>query len=170
MPTPFRTYLVREAILIAAFNASVNAGYTWWLWRSTEPLRLVGPKGIGTDLATTPVVIAVLSTLIGTAIVRRKIMDGRILVEPGLRPHPPLLRLPRSIPLRAAAAAALAALLLSLPLLGLLPLLGDGVLTLGGAVGTKVAITVALSLLIVPALTLAALADVQGPAGRGVPT
>ena len=166
MPIPFRTYLAREAALVATFNASVNAAYTGYLWRSAEPLRLLGPDGVALDLAATPVVIAVLSTLLGTAVVRRKIRDGRIAVEPGTRAPWLLRRLPGSIPGRAAAAALGAAVLLALPLLIVLPALGDGALTLAGAVGTKVAITVVLSLLIVPTLTLAALADVQRPPSR----
>ncbi len=76
MPTPFRSYVVKDALLIAAMNAAINAAYTWSLWRHATPLRLLGPEGIATDLATTPVVIALLSALLGTAVARRKLAGG----------------------------------------------------------------------------------------------
>lgn len=161
MPIPFRFYVAREAMLITAFNATINAGYTWWLWRHLDVVPLRGDGGVALDLALTPVVIAVLSTLLGTAALRRKIADGRIAVEPGTRAHPRLGHLPRGLMPRAAIVAILAGLLLALPLWAVLPALGDGALTPLDASGTKVLLTVALSLLIVPTLTWAVLADAQ---------
>lgn len=165
MPTLFGSYVVKDALLIAALNAAINAAYTWYLWRHAEPLRLFGPGGIAVDLATTPVVIALLSTLLGTTVARRKLEDGRVAVRPGICAPSVLHRLPQSVIARSATLAAAAVVLLALPLLGLLPSWGDGAMTLGAAVGTKVAITVAMSLLIVPVVIWAALADAQHPRG-----
>ncbi len=75
MPTPFRSYLARDALLAAA-NAAINAACTWYLWRHDKPLRLLGPDVVVADLATTPMVIALLSALLGTATARRKLGDG----------------------------------------------------------------------------------------------
>ncbi len=55
------------------------------------------------------------------------------------------------------------------PLLGLLPTRRGRSLALGGAVGAKVLLAVALSLLVVPVLTWAALADTQRAVGRPPP-
>lgn len=170
MPTPFGSYVVKDALLIAALNAAINAAYTWYLWRHAEPLRLFGPGGIAVDLATTPVVIALLSALLGTAVARRKLGDGRVAVGPGTHAPGVLRLLPRGVIARSVTLAAAAVVLLALPLLGLLPSWGDGALTLGAAVGTKVAITVAMSLLIVPVVIWAALADAQRLGGRALPT
>ena len=167
MPTPFSTYLLREAILIATFNAAINAAYTGWLWGSLDPVPLTGPGGVALDLALTPVVIAVLSVLIGTGFARRRLTSGRVAAR--THPHPLLHHLPRGLAARAVVAAGLTYLLLALPLWFLLPLAGDGLLTPLGASGTKVVITLALSLLIVPIVTMAALADVQRSTGSEAP-
>lgn len=166
MPVPFRTYVAREAIVIAAFNAAVNAAYTWYLWRSIEPLRLFGPNGIMLDLALTPVVIAVLCTLLGTSMARRKILDGRVAVGPRPAGRGILSHLPQGLIPRAAVAATGAAALLGLPLLALIQATGDGTLTLAGAVAIKVLITIPATLAIVPAVLGAALADAERAARR----
>lgn len=168
MSTPFHTYLLRETLLIATLNAAINAAYTWWLWRSLDPVPLTGKGGIVLDLALTPVVIAVLSVLIGTGLARRKLASGHVVVA-GSPASSLLHRFPRSVVARAGVAASVTGLLLALPLWFVLPLGGDGLLTLFGASGTKVFITVAFSLLIVPVVTLAALADVQRSMGSGAP-
>lgn len=161
MAGSFKTYVIREAVLITAFNASINAAYTWWLWSSLDPVPLMGQGGIALDLAITPVVIAVLSTLIGTGLARRKLAQGQVRAAPGTHAHPLLHRLPRGVVARTVLAAGLTGLLLALPLGLLLPLGGDGLLTPFEASGTKVLITVALSLLLVPLVPMAALADVH---------
>lgn len=163
MPVSFKTYLLREAILIATMNAAINAAYTWWLWRKLDPVPLAGKGGVALDLALTPVVIASLSVLIGTGMARRKLASGRVAAA-GSRSHPVFRRLPQALAARAAVAAGLTGILLALPLWFLLPLAGDGLLTRFAASGTKVVITLALSLLIVPVVTMAALSDVQSRA------
>lgn len=168
MPTPFSTYLLREAILIATANAAINAAYTGWLWRSLDPVPLTGEGGVVLDLALTPVVIAVLSVLIGTGLARRKLASGRVAV--GKLPVFLLLhRLPQGVAARAAVAAGVTGVLFALPFWFLLPLGGDGLLTPFEASGTKVVITLALSLLIVPIVTMAALADMQRNTGSEAP-
>ncbi len=82
-------------------------------------------------------------------------------MERGTAAHRLLHRLPQGILARAAAAAALTGLLFAMPLWLLLPLGGNGILTPLDASATKVAITIVLSLVIVPVVTLAALADAQ---------
>ena len=66
---------------------------------------------------------------------------------------------PRHLLLRGLAAAAVCAILFALPLAMALPLFGDGVFTPSSAIGTKVAITIAFSLIIVPLVAIAATVD-----------
>lgn len=161
----FRSYLLAPAFGVAAFNVACNAGYTWWLWRSGNGLPMAGPGGIGADLAMTPIWIGLLSVLLGTFFIRRAFADGRMLREADMRPHPLLARLPRGILPRALVMAGACGIAFAIPLSFLLPLLGDGVLTLTGAVGTKVLVTALFSLSIVPLVVLAAVGDVE-PGGR----
>lgn len=162
MAIPFKKFVVAEALGIAAFNAGINASYTWWLWRSRDPLTLFGENAIALDLASTPVWIAVLSTLLGTVLIRQKLRDGRV-VAPTMHAPAILDTLPCGIVLRAIVLGAVSAVVLGWPLWLMLQASAIGTLSLTAAVLVKVAITAPLSLLIVPLVILAALADVQQP-------
>lgn len=160
----WKTFLMAQAFGVAAFNTLCNAAYTAFLWRSEPVLSL---DRIGADLAMTPVWIGLLSVLLGTPFVRKALADGRMIREAKLRPHPLATRLPRNLVVRAVAVAALCAALLALPLALVLPLLGDGWLTPGAAIGSKAVITVAFSLIVVPLVAYATIADVSAAKGAG---
>lgn len=160
MATPFNAFVATQAFAIAAFNATVNASYTWWLWSPLDRLSLHGPGNIATDLATTPIVIAVLSALLGTAFIRQKLRDGRVAIPKSALPTAFHLA-PHGLVQRTVVFGFLAAIALGLPLWLGLQATGLETLTLTGAVLAKVAITIVLTLLIVPLTILAALADVQ---------
>lgn len=74
-------------------------------------------------------------------------------------------RLPRNLLIRAAVAAALCAVVLALPLALVLPMLGDGLLTPGEAIGSKAVITALFSLIIVPLVAYATIGDVSAAKG-----
>lgn len=161
MPMSFARFVVAETIAVTALNAGMNAGYTSWLWRRPMPLPL---DAIATDLAATPVFIAVLSTLLGTAATRRKLSGGRVAAPAALSGERWLVRLPVGILARSALLGILSAVLLTVPLLAVLGGADIATLPLAAAVGAKVAITVLFSLLIVPLGILAATVD-----GRRLP-
>lgn len=115
MAISLRKYVAIDAIGIATLNAVINGGYTWWLRRSPDLLSLYGENGIALDLAATPVWIAVLTTLLGTAAVRRKVWEGRI-EGPRFTMPAILHRLPFAAVPRAAIFGAAAAVSLALPL------------------------------------------------------
>lgn len=160
MTVSFRKFVAAQALGIAALNAGINALYTWWLWRSQNPLTLFGLHGVGTDLATTPMVIAFLSTLLGTAAIRGKLADGRV-SGPTTPAHALLGLAPEHVLLRSIVLAVACGALLSMPLL--LGIVASGVdeVSLVQASLAKVAITVVMSLAIVPLVIHCALADVQ---------
>lgn len=160
MAIPFNRFVASQALGIAAFNAGMNALYTWWLWRSQNPLTLFGLHGVGTDLATTPMFIAFLSTLLGTAAVRAKLADGRV-AQPATRASVLLALAPEHVLFRSIALAVACGAFLATPLLLLLAASGVGEVTLVQTSLAKVAITVAMSLAIVPVVIHCALADVQ---------
>lgn len=160
MPTSFKRFVITEALGVAALNAGINAGYTSYLWRGLDPLTLFGANATGFDLAMTPIVIAVLSTMLGTSAIRQKLRDGRI-EAPTIRVPASLASLPNGIVLRGLALGAVAAIALAMPLLLMLQASAMATLSLAAAVLMKVAITVPLSLLIVPVVIFAGLADVQ---------
>lgn len=160
MAMTFNTFVAREAVGIAAFNAGINAFYTWWLWRSLEPLTLFGENPIGVDLASTPVWIAVLSALLGTAAIRAKLRDGRV-IAPGMRAPAMLDILPRGIILRSVMLGAAAVIVLALPMRLILQLSAIETLSLPAALLMKIAITVPMSLVTVPLVILAGFVDVQ---------
>lgn len=158
----WKTYLIAQALGVAAFNTLCNAAYTAWIWRDQPVLSL---ERIGSDLATTPIWIGLLSVLLGTPFIRKALADGRMIAEAKLRPHPLATLLPRNLLVRAVGIAALCGILLALPLALILPQLGDGLLTQVDAIGSKAIITIAFSLVIVPLVAYATIADV--PAARG---
>lgn len=164
MAMSINRFVAREAVGIAAFNAGINTLYTWWLWRSLEPLTLFDEHAIGFDLASTPVWIAGLSTLLGTAAIRGKLRDGRVAM-PYRRAPAMLDLLPSGIILRSLLLGALAAVVLAVPVRLILQLSAVETLSLPAAVLMKIAITVPMSLVTVPLVVLAGLADVQRTAG-----
>jgi hypothetical protein len=170
MTTMFRTFVAQQAIAVAVFNAVINASYTSWLWSARDSLPLSGGQGIGIDIAMTPVVIAVLSTLLGTSSIRQKLRDGRVGVV-----ELPLPLAWRSVPYghisRALAFGFVAALLFAMPTW--LILQSSSIeLSLQNAVLAKVFLTVVMSVVIVPVVILAGLSDVlhpRGPTKRQMP-
>lgn len=152
----FRNYLIAQAFGVAAFNATANAGYTWFLWGGQTHLS---PAAVATDLATTPIWIGLLSVLLGTIFIRRAFADGTMLREAGVRSHPILQWLPRSILIRAILVASLCALAFALPLSLILPYIADDVLTPSVAISAKVILTLLFSLLIVPLVIYVTTAD-----------
>ncbi|MGV6876569.1 hypothetical protein ACUSIJ_28365 [Pseudochelatococcus sp. B33] len=160
MAISFGRFVATHAIIIAAFNAGINASYTWWLWSPRDTLPLSGADNIGIDLVATPAVIAVLSALLGTVFIRQKLRDGRVAM-PGMTLPAAFHAAPYGLLARTAAFGLVAAVMLSLPLWTMLQASGIHALLLAEALLSKVAITVVFSLLIVPLVILAALADVQ---------
>lgn len=160
MSTPFKRYVVKDAVGIAILNSVMNAAYTAYLWWGQAPVALYGEHRVALDLANTPMVIALLSTLLGTAASRAKLLDGRVAV--GDAQAPEWMRwLPNGVVLRALVLAALAGVMLAMPLWGALCASGVTALPLWGAVGLKVLITVVMTLLIVPVVIFASLADAK---------
>lgn len=154
----WRTYILSQALGTAGFNALCNAALAAFLWHGESTLSY---DAIGVDLATTPIWIGLLTVLLGTPFIRKALADGRMLREAGIRPHAALYHLPRNVLLRDAVAAGLCGLFFALPLSLVLPLLGDGILTGAEAIGSKVIITLAFSLLIVPLVVYATTKDVR---------
>lgn len=152
----WKTYLIAQALGVATFNALCNATYTAHLWRAAPVLPL---EQIGMDLAMTPIWIGLLSVLLGTPFIRKALADGRMMQQAGLRAPALATLLPRNLAVRAITAAGLCAVMFALPLALLLPLLGDGLLTQAHAIGTKVIITVVFSLIVVPLVAYATIAD-----------
>ena len=164
MPTSFAKFVLVQACGIAAFNASINALYTWYLWRSRSLLTLFAENAIAFDLSSTPGWIAFLSTLLGTASIRRKLREGHV-ATPDMAVPGAFGVLPETIPARAAVAGLLSAVVLGLPVQSMLQASGLDAVALHEAVLLKVAITVPMSLAIVPLVILAALADVRARLG-----
>lgn len=160
MSTSFNRFVVTQALGIATFNAGINSFYTWALWRSKSTLTLFAENAIAFDLSSTAAWIAVLSTLLGTSAIRTKLRDGRV-TTPAMRAAGHLHLLPKSILARAAVLGAAAGIVLGLPVWIMLGASGINEVSLTAAILTKVAITVPMSLLIVPLVILAGLADVQ---------
>jgi len=163
MTMSFHKFVIIETAGIAAMYAAINGSYTSWLWHELDPITLNGASGIAFDLAATPVWIAVVSCLLGTAGVRSKLLQGRVQMPPRT-PYPAIFSmLPRGIFARAACLGAVAAMALSAPLWLLLQAGGGETLSLGAALLAKIGVTVLLSAVIVPVVIHAALPDVQSP-------
>lgn len=153
----WKTWLIAQALGVAAFNTLCNMAYTALLWSSEPVLSL---DRIGADLAMTPIWIGLLSVLLGTPFIRKVLADGRMIREAKLSPHPLAAMLPRNLLVRSLAIAVTCAAILALPLSLLLPMLGDGLLTPGTAIGSKAIITIAFSLVVVPLVAYATIADI----------
>ena len=169
MPIPYSRFVAKEAVAVAALNAGINASYTAFLWRSLEPLTLFSANAIATDLATTPMFIGFLSTIFGTAAIRKTLSSRHVTIGESDRASARFEHLPSAILARAAVFAIACGIVLAVPLWLLFLMLGDVTLTFGQAVGVKVAITVLFSRVIVPIIVTAGLADVQHQRGP-IPT
>lgn len=144
---------------VAAFNTLSDSAYTAFLRRGTSVLPL---DRIGADLAMTPIWIGLLSVLLGRQFIRKALAGGLMIREARLRPYP-LATMPScNLLIRAIAIAAMSGMLPALALSLVLPMLGDGLLTLGTAIGSKAIITIAFSLLIVPLVAYATVSDIPG--------
>lgn len=168
----FRRYLLAQAFGIAAFNAVMNAGYTWFLWGSethfpSGTAHLVFEK-IGLGLAMTPIWIGLLWVLLGTAFIRKAFADGTILCEAAIEVPSVARWLPHGILVRSLVVAGICAAIFALPLWFFLPMAKDGLLTPGDAIGTKVVVTVLFSLIIVPLILYATAGDVWETATKHV--
>ncbi|NIJ38333.1 hypothetical protein FHR22_003044 [Sphingopyxis panaciterrae] len=152
----FSCFLVRETLAVAALNAGLNAAYTSFLWQGPASLTLGGPAGIARDLATTPIFIASLSTLLGTAAIRKKLASGAVAAPRRIRGAPVFAQLPRGILWRSLTLAIFAAIAFTAPLHAVLTSAGTAGLSLGAGVSAKVAITLLFSLLPVPIAVTAA--------------
>lgn len=160
MAMSFRRYIVIDVIVLVTVNSTFNASYTWWLWRSSGPIHLTGNGGIALDLAATPIWIAVLTTLFGTAAVQTKLWQGRFR-EPASAIPLLLGSLPSNVFTRATVAGLVAATMLALPLWLLLQQLSWRMIPFEHAVIIKVALTALFTVWIVPLVVLAAIADMQ---------
>lgn len=156
----FSRFLVRETLAVAALNAA----YTGFLWRGPASLTLGGPAGIAGDLAATPIFIALLSTLLGTAAIRKKLASGAVAAPRRIWGAPVFAQLPRGILWRALVLAILAAIAFAGPLHATLASADTTSLSRGAGVSAKVAITLFFSLLLVPVAVTAAGHDAR----RGV--
>lgn len=155
------TYIRSQALGMAAVNALCNASHTWFLWRDESMLRF---DAVGADLSMTPIWIGLLSVLLGTPFIRKSLAGGRMIRDAGIRPHPLAVVLPKNVLLRNVVVATSCALLFAVPLALVLPLLGDGMLTAAYAVATKIVITIAFSVIIVPIVIHATVRDVPSGA------
>lgn len=161
MTMSFRRYIALDVLILAATNSTFNAGYAWWLWSSSDAVQLTGDNGIAANLATTPIWIAVLTTLLGTAAVQRKLWEGRFR-EPAFVIPRLLGSLPGNIAARSMTTGLAAATVLALPLWMLLQRLSLQSLPFEHAIIIKVVLTVLFTACIVPLVVLAATADMQG--------
>ncbi|MEO9080229.1 MAG: hypothetical protein ABI268_13085 [Rhodanobacter sp.] len=160
MSISFTRFLVVETVAITALNAGSNAAYTFWLWRGWPQIAFSGAHGIATDLALTPIFIGFLSILLGTASIRRRLGVGKVsapVTTGGITMA--FSALTRNIVLRSVIMAVVCALLLAIPIAMVLAAAGDTALSLQQAVWAKVALTIGLSLLIVPIAALTAASD-----------
>lgn len=160
MTTPFQSFVLTQALGLAALNAAMNGAYTWFLWRAEPQLALFGEGGVAFDLASTPVWIAALSTLFGVASIRKSLREGRVaLPDRSLRALAP--RLPQNILARAGVMAVLAALAFALPIAMMLQSSGADTIASEWAIGLKFALTVPLTLAIVPVVILSCVGDLE---------
>jgi hypothetical protein len=155
----FERFLLKETLAVTALNAGINAAYTSWLWQKLSPLSVAGPTGIAIDLATTPVFIGFLSTLLGTTAIRKKLAAGAVAPPRRFLGDPVLRLLPMGIFWRAAVLATLCAIVFAMPLQLAIVATGITGVSLGEGVAAKVAITVLFSFAIVPIAVLAAGTD-----------
>ncbi len=160
----FRSYLIANAFGVASLNTSINGDYAWFLWIDKTQLPL---SEIRADIAMTPIWIGLLSVLPGTSFIRKAFADGTMLRQAEIKLAAIFRKLPRPIIKRSVIVAILCAMAFAVPLSQILPLLGDGIRTPTAAIGTKVIVTIAFSLLIVPLIVYATTADCERVQANG---
>lgn len=154
MARSFARFMIGETAAVAALNAGCNAALAAWTWSSVAQPGLAADSLLITNLSLTPVFIAFLTTLFGTASARRRIDRGTVL--PPRRSLAMLARLPHATLKRAGLLALISCLFLALPLAVLLPTVNVARFTSGQAVVAKVVITIIASCAIAPLAALSA--------------
>jgi hypothetical protein len=153
-------FVIQETAIAALINMSINAGYTYWLWRSHPYLSVSGEFPIGYDLALTPFFIGLLATWFGTAGLRKR-APRDLLMAHAVSLSDIFGALPYGVLIKGGLIGTAAAGIFGVPLWLMLPLFGDGVISIVDACLLKTVITLALSVVLVPVVALSAVADVN---------
>ncbi len=74
---PLRYLLVDYGVMPFAFNALLNAGIAWVLFRGLPTVPLWGPQSVGGDALATAFLLPAIACLIVTPLVRRDVRQGR---------------------------------------------------------------------------------------------
>lgn len=166
-PKSLDRFIAEQAVFVALFNATMNIGYTWWLWAGHGELSMFGGERVGADLAGTPVVIGFLSTIFGTAPARKQLRQGKVRALLTAPQSPFFEWLPRAVLLRSLVAAIIGGVVLGLPVWAAINVSGLATISAPAAWTAKVILTLVFSVIIVPCVIRGALADIRSEARTG---
>ncbi len=155
-----RRFFFMQIIGVSLFNSIINFSYTWWLWIDHSVVHMFDGVKVGYDLAGTPAVIAFLSTSLGTGSARKFFGKHREAISQ-IELSSVWLRVPSNLMLRTIVATILAMVFFSLPLFGLLSITAPQQLQPLEGCAAKVILTLIFSVIIVPCVLKAALADAR---------
>jgi hypothetical protein len=157
-PQQRRYLLLEQGIGAGIFNFVLNAAIAWAIFRQMETVPLWGQQSIAGDTIGTAFMLPLLTTLIGSRVVRGHVRKGRVaaLAWPEASFG---RRLPRWLSARGALLGAACILIAGIPATRSLEAAGIGEMSLGGFIVFKAAFAAVLAVLVTPLIARAALAD-----------
>lgn len=149
-----RRYIVTETLISMVVNAAFSAAFALLVFGGRSDIDLWGPSGLALDFAPQTFTIALMSVLVPSALVRRRIRSGTL---------PPATGEPSRLPRNLLARALLMALLATVSLGGaatvLLAAFWPGPLAFASVLPLKIAYGALVALAVTPLALRAALPD-----------
>jgi hypothetical protein len=155
-----RFLALEQGVGAALFNAALNAGIAWLLFRGRPSVPLWGVESVGGDTLVTAFVLPLLTALIVTPLARGRVRGAVLPHLPWTRDTHGWLRWrPASAFRRGVLLGAVSVAAVAVPTVAALALLHPTPMTVGGFVAFKAAFAGALAALVTPVVGLWALTD-----------
>jgi hypothetical protein len=152
-PAETRRTVLTEAAISILPNALFSAFFVWLLFRGTQRIGLWGTDGVAFDLVPTTFMLTLITTVLVTWLVRRRVAAG------ATKPAPGVTRLPRNRLVRGIVLGLMMVVLLVPVTVAALTQVWAGDWSFAQMLWFKIFYGVALGLIVTPLVVLAALRD-----------
>jgi hypothetical protein len=151
-------YVAKETAISVVINCIISALFVWLMFGDRSAAPLWGADGLAVDFVPQTFMIALMGTLVPSAITRRRIRIGALSTEGG---HG--TRLPRNLFLRSIGFAIAATILIAPIAIGVLTVLGVASLPFASVLAVKILYGALVALAVTPLAVRAVLREMRKP-------